>query len=68
MITTGVGEGSATVGAGGSVGAAVGALLHAARVTARKRIANFFIANLLIELIKVVLIKKFYSIVNHLSR
>jgi hypothetical protein len=59
MMTTGVGEGCATVGAGGSVGAAVGALLHATKITASKRIANFFMVTLLIELIK-----KFYNIVS----
>jgi hypothetical protein len=63
IITTGVGEGPTTVGVGGSVGAAVGALLHATKITASKRITNFFIVNLLVELIK-----KFYNTINHLSR
>src|SRR5262245_2126075 len=42
-ITTGVGEASMTVGAGGSVAAGGVALLHAAKMTASKRITNFFI-------------------------
>ena len=63
MITTGVGEASTTVGAGGSVGAAAGALLQAVKITTSKRIINFFMVSLLVEWIK-----KFYSIVFDLSR
>jgi hypothetical protein len=52
MITTGVGEGSSTVGAGGSVGAAGGALLQAVRMRTSIRMTGFFMVTLLIELMK----------------